>query len=161
MRSSRPAHRFCALATVSGTGGATANTRSRSSRRSASNPKTARSLPAHRCGDPLVLLQELLTFYGPLTAAELETLLPAAALALLPDCEYLLEGELISDETGPHLCDPDNFEILLRFQRRANRPSVETAAGDALARVRCALAGCGQPRPGGRVHPSCAATRHR
>lgn len=69
--------------------------------------------------------QELLSFYGPLTQTELEERLPVNAIEPLLRAEYLIRGALIKDNPQEHFCDVDNFETLLRFQRRANRPTIE------------------------------------
>lgn len=75
--------------------------------------------------DVTTFTQELLSFYGPLTTAELQALLPPRSFASLSNAEYLISGTLVTDETEEYFCDVDNFEILLRFQRRANRPAIE------------------------------------
>ena len=82
--------------------------------------------------DADLLTQEILSFYGPLTKNELARILPKAALAsaitAAEDDDYLVQGKLVSDETAHQYCDVENFEILLRFQRRANRPALQPLA---------------------------------
>lgn len=75
--------------------------------------------------DAITFTQELLSFYGPLTQDELSELLPPKAIPQLQSAEYLIKGKLIQDDEQERFCDVDNFEILLRFQRRANRPTIE------------------------------------
>ncbi len=75
--------------------------------------------------DTVTFTQELLSYHGPLTQTELSALLPPKALPQLSSAEYLISGQLIKDDAQERFCDVDNFEILLRFQRRANRPTIE------------------------------------
>ena len=75
--------------------------------------------------DITLFTQEILSFYGPLTQDELNALLPEAALAELHTAQYLIRGQLVRDEPSIAYCDAENFEILLRFQRRSSRPAVD------------------------------------
>ena len=75
--------------------------------------------------DAAALVQELLSFHGPLTEAQLRQLLPSAAYRFTQDTDFLIEGALVRHDTDRYLCDLDNFETLLRFQRRASRPTLE------------------------------------
>ncbi len=68
------------------------------------------------------LAAEILTFYGPLTLAEIEYLLPSVPDKLLQGDRYIC-GELLTDDSAIRYCDTENFEILLRWQRAARRPS--------------------------------------
>lgn len=75
--------------------------------------------------DATALVQEVLSFHGPVTDAELHGLLPHSAYALTQDTDFLIEGKLVQGDERRYLCDIENFEILLRFQRRAARPTLE------------------------------------
>jgi len=75
--------------------------------------------------DATALTHEILTFFGPLTEAELHRLLPKAAHHLTDDTDFLIEGQLVEGDESRYLCEIDNFEILLRFARRAARPTLE------------------------------------
>ena len=69
--------------------------------------------------------QEILSFHGPLAEEELPRVLPGALILALDDADFLLRGKLIQQEDAHQLCDVDNFETLLRFQRRASRVTLE------------------------------------
>ncbi|MDZ7670612.1 MAG: DEAD/DEAH box helicase [Gammaproteobacteria bacterium] len=71
------------------------------------------------------LALEMLSFYGPLTAADIHGLLPAVPDALLDDDETLVRGPLLEDDDSIRYCDPDNFAALLRLQRARRRPRLE------------------------------------
>lgn len=75
--------------------------------------------------DVVAFTQEILGFHGPLTPKALETILPPIAVESLVNAQYLVSGPLVSDDSQEYLCDFTNFEILLRFQRRSNRPAIE------------------------------------
>ncbi|MDH3642715.1 MAG: DEAD/DEAH box helicase, partial [Gammaproteobacteria bacterium] len=68
---------------------------------------------------------EILSFYGPLSAPEIQRLLPSVPESLLDNQEQLIRGELLVDDENEYYCDADNYEILLRFQRAAMRPQVQ------------------------------------
>ena len=71
------------------------------------------------------LLSEFLSFYGPRTADEIHALVPHLPTAWLHrwlEGDELVSGELIADVSAVQYCDTENFEILLRFQRAADRP---------------------------------------
>jgi len=90
------------------------------------SPRQRGSLvPREDSRDLALFTQELLSFYGPLSQAELQLLLPALALPALQNAEYLVQGLLVKDEPQETVCDAENFEILLRFQRRASRPTLD------------------------------------
>ena len=67
---------------------------------------------------------EVLSFYGPLSLAQIEELLPVVPEGLLQDEEQFVIGELVEGDATTYYCDADNVEILLRFQRAANRVEV-------------------------------------
>jgi len=79
--------------------------------------------------DAADLAREILSFYGPRTAAELRALLPPAidesVLDLLLDDGALVVGPLLRDDPATQYCDAENLEILLRLQRAARRATVE------------------------------------
>ena len=79
--------------------------------------------------DPVRQAGEMLQFYGPRTVEELRRLLPFddidRVLSDLVDAESLVRGPLVADDERIHLCDADNIETLIRFQRAAARPVFE------------------------------------
>ena len=76
--------------------------------------------------DPVRQVAEMLQFYGPRTAQELKRLLPFDDIERVLDdlvaAETLVRGPLVADDERIHLCDADNLETLIRFQRAATRP---------------------------------------
>ena len=79
--------------------------------------------------DPVHQAGEMLQFYGPRTPDELRALLPfgeiEAILRELTDGEVLVRGALVHGSDAEYLCDADNLETLIRFQRAAARPGIE------------------------------------
>ena len=79
--------------------------------------------------DPIRQAGEMLQFYGPRTPDELRVLLPfgdvEAILRELTDGEDLVRGTLVDGSDAEYLCDADNLETLIRFQRAAARPGFE------------------------------------
>ncbi len=79
--------------------------------------------------DPVRQAGEILQFYGPRTPDELRLLLPFddvdAILRELTDGERLVRGNLVAGSEDDYVCDADNLETLIRFQRAAARPGVE------------------------------------
>ena len=79
--------------------------------------------------DPVRQAGEILQFYGPRTSDELRLLLPFddvdAILRELTDGEDLVRGTLVAGSDDEYVCDADNLETLIRFQRAASRPGVE------------------------------------
>ena len=79
--------------------------------------------------DPVRQTAEMLQFYGPRTAAQLEEALPFsdvdAILAELVEAETLVRGPLVGDDERIYFCDAENLETLIRFQRAAARPVFE------------------------------------
>ncbi len=86
---------------------------------------------------PLRQAGEMLQFYGPRSAAELAALLPfddARALvdALLAE-DTLVAGKLVAERDETVICDAENLETLIRFQRAARRPAFEPRPASMLA----------------------------
>ena len=79
--------------------------------------------------DPVRQAGEMLQFYGPRTPDELRNLLPfgdvEAILRELTDGEDLVRGTLVDGSDAEYVCDADNLETLIRFQRAASRPGFE------------------------------------
>ena len=78
---------------------------------------------------PLRQAAEMLQFYGPRSAGELAALLPfddsgALVDALLGD-DTLVAGKLVAERDETVVCDAENLETLIRFQRAARRPAFE------------------------------------
>ncbi len=74
--------------------------------------------------DAITLAAEVLSFYGPVDQPTLEQVLPSVPDGLLQS-EALIHGALLEDDDTRYYCDADNFEIILRWQRAARRPSFE------------------------------------
>ena len=92
------------------------------------------------CEDPdRELLIQWLSYFGPMRVASLETLLGLSGdgmLALLDelsDERLVVVGRLVAGVDDDYLCEAENFEILLRMQRAANRPSFEALPAASLA----------------------------
>lgn len=81
--------------------------------------------------DALQLFTEFIRFFGPRTREELRALFPVEPdaldriLASLVDSETLVEGPLVDGSEASQLCDAENLETLIRFQRAARRAAVE------------------------------------
>ncbi len=92
--------------------------------------------PAVEIKDPRTATQfahEILSFYGPLSRAEIEAILPSVPHDLFDEEDDLwIRGTLMEDDPGIYYCDPENYEILLRFQRAALRPEVVAKAAASL-----------------------------
>ena len=65
--------------------------------------------------------REVLSFYGPRTLTDIETLLPRLPEGLLEDDDQIVQGRLVEGSEAVHYCDADNLQALLRFQRAASR----------------------------------------
>ena len=81
--------------------------------------------------DAPALFAEFARFYGPLTLREWEERFPLAGDALaevlraLVDEDAFVEGPLLAGDDARRFCDTENLEVLIRFQRAANRPQFE------------------------------------
>jgi ATP-dependent Lhr-like helicase len=76
---------------------------------------------------------EMLSFYGPLTAAQIGELLPSVPPDLLTEAEALVRGPLLADAPDQmHYCDRQNYEAMLRLQRARARPAIEPRPATAL-----------------------------
>ncbi len=86
--------------------------------------------------EPLQKAAEILQFYGPRTIPEAVSLLPVedaeALLDQLIDAEELVADTLIDGSDEVYVCDRDNLETLIRFQRAKNRVSIEPRPGEDL-----------------------------
>ena len=75
--------------------------------------------------DDVAMAREILSFYGPLSEAEIATLLPTVPASLLYADDTLICGTLLKDDDTHYWCDAENFDILLRFQRASRRTHFE------------------------------------
>jgi len=82
--------------------------------------------------DAPALAREILSFYGPLTEAEITRVLPTLPDTLLSIDESYICGQLIAERELTYWCDAENFEILMRFQRASRRAIFEALDPDAL-----------------------------
>ena len=82
--------------------------------------------------DALQLALEMLSFYGPRTKVQIEALLPTVPEDLLEDGNGLISGALMNADDAEYFCDPDNYEMLLRFQRAAARPDFQPLSAEHL-----------------------------
>ncbi|OED40740.1 hypothetical protein AB833_11860 [Chromatiales bacterium (ex Bugula neritina AB1)] len=80
------------------------------------------------------VVNEILSFYGPLTRAEIEAVIPQLPDNYFNEGDYI-RGELLEGSDAIHYCDAENFDILLRWQRAARRPDFETLPAKSLAPV--------------------------
>ena len=87
--------------------------------------------------EPLQKVAEILQFYGPKTFDEAIALLPVDnARALIDElvaAEEIVVDTLVAESDERYLCDRDNLETLIRFQRAQNRVAIEPRAADDLA----------------------------
>ena len=70
------------------------------------------------------LVNEILSFYGVLTEAQIKQYLPIVPSGFFSDTD-LVSGYLVEDDEHLFYCDAGNFEIMLRWQRAARRPVFE------------------------------------
>ncbi len=85
------------------------------------------------------LLAEWLQYYGPRTPGEIAGLLGIGldrlnlGLEDLKDADALVEGALIKADDDRRICDAENFETLLRMERAAAAPRIESRPTEDLA----------------------------
>ena len=91
------------------------------------------------------LARETLSFYGPRTLAQIETILPQIPEDLFDDSGAIIRGKLVEGSEALHFCDADNLQSLLRFQRAANRVDFTAKPLRALPEFWAAWQGFGQP----------------
>ena len=88
--------------------------------------------------DPAQLFAEFARFYGPLAIDEWQDRFPLPrerldeVLAALIDEDDFVEGPLLAHDETRRSCDAENLEILIRFQRAANRPHFEPRPAESL-----------------------------
>ncbi len=82
--------------------------------------------------DTIQLASEMLSFYGPRTAAEIADLLPRVPEGLFGDEADWVTGTLTEGVDAKQYCNAENYEILLRFQRAALRPDIQARPSTAL-----------------------------
>jgi ATP-dependent helicase Lhr and Lhr-like helicase len=68
-----------------------------------------------------LLAREILSFYGPLSASQVDELLPSMPADLLTVDQRFISGQLREDTEDIRWCDAENFEILMRMQRAQRR----------------------------------------
>ena len=81
--------------------------------------------------DALSIATEILSFHGPVSATRAAELLPRVPEGLLENADNepqgegpLISGALIDGDETHYYCDTENFDILMRFQRAADRPQL-------------------------------------
>jgi len=82
--------------------------------------------------DGIDLALELLSFYGPLSEAEIRLLLPRMPDGLLQD-DGLVRGMLLAGDAQTRFCERSAFETLLRLQRALARADVDALPAAMLA----------------------------
>jgi ATP-dependent helicase Lhr and Lhr-like helicase len=102
--------------------------------------------PVEDARDATALALEVLSFYGPLTAAAIAALLPAVPPGLFDD-DALVRGRLLVDDDTEYLCDADNLQAMLRLQRALQRPAVTARPAMALPGFLAAWQGFGAQQP--------------
>ena len=80
----------------------------------------------------LELCREILSFYGPLTEAQIYQLLPSVPNDLFDADETFVQGELVQGNNANYWCDAENLETLIRFQRASRRQAIAPLAPDQL-----------------------------
>lgn len=90
--------------------------------------------------DHSALAAEILSFYGPLTKAEIGRILPALPAGypeqIDTDSGYgFISGQLVKGDDAIRYCDAENFEIILRWQRASDRPTFEALPATQLPGV--------------------------
>ncbi len=83
---------------------------------------------------PVAVVNEILSYYGPLTIEAIKQLLPVVPEGYPHDSDgALISGQLLHNDSTTYFCDAENFEVLLRWQRAARRPQFETLPVTQLA----------------------------
>ncbi len=82
--------------------------------------------------DAVQLAREMLSFYGPMSDAEIAAVLPSIPEDLLVEDELFIHGVLLEGDDRALWCDAENFEALMRFQRAAQRAELEPLAAEQL-----------------------------
>ena len=67
---------------------------------------------------------EILSFYGPLQAPQVQALLPVVPPQFPDGSQGFVTGELVADSSEVWFCEAENYEILLRMQRARHRVDV-------------------------------------
>ncbi|MEQ9004174.1 MAG: DEAD/DEAH box helicase [Pseudomonadales bacterium] len=88
------------------------------------------------------LALEVLSFHGPLSAAQVTELLPVVPDGLLDD-DALIRGPLLADDATHYVCDAANVEAMLRLQRALRRPRLELRPATTLPGYLAAWQGFG------------------
>ena len=89
--------------------------------------------------NPLLAVTRALRYYGPHTLEQFEAVLPPVVGDLNEALKTLVEeGTLVDDVVVEGcdelaICDTENMHYVVRFQRRANRPTIEPLALDCWA----------------------------
>lgn len=99
-------------------------------------PLTSSALPVDEHHTPAALQLEnlyieVLSFHGPLTQSEIETLLPTVPETLWR-WDTLIADVIIEGSAAPHWCERENLEILFRLQRSRQRYALEPLAARKL-----------------------------
>ncbi|MEM7378540.1 MAG: hypothetical protein AAF460_13675, partial [Pseudomonadota bacterium] len=94
--------------------------------------------------DSLTQACEILSFYGPLRTEQVAALLPSVPDGLFEDGR--LVGDVrVQDDDALYTLDAENLDIILRWQRAANRPAFETRPATALPDFLARWHGFGKP----------------
>lgn len=80
----------------------------------------------------LEVAREILSFYGPLTEADVATRLPSVPEGLFNVDETYIQGPLVAGDKRNFWCDAQNFESLMRFSRAARRSDFTALTATAL-----------------------------
>ena len=93
---------------------------------SPSDTKKIAALPElHDDRSTLTLTNEILSFFGILSAQQIADCLPVVPQNYLDETD-LVSGYLLEKDDRFVYCDADNLEVMLRWQRAARRPVFET-----------------------------------
>ncbi len=97
------------------------------------------------------ILGEWLQYFGPMGQASIGAMLgidgPTLSLALedLIDSQDIISGQLVTGADGEQVCDSENFEALLRLQRRAAVPQFKAKKIEYLPLFLAYYQGLGEP----------------